>query len=754
MTAIADEPSRRAKTAWGLTYPLPMTIGDFVCSRVKPKSPHAGETMTTSALNISQNYLRRLSRRFSRVVDRYQPSEATLLIITAIAIGIVTGLAAVVFIRLIDLVTRLSFGGLPGWMPALGRGWLIVIPVLGGLVGGPIIAFFASEAKGHGVPEVMQALVLEGGRIRPRVALAKIAASSICIGTGGSAGREGPIVQVGSTFGSVTGQLLRLSEARIRNLVACGAAAGIAATFNAPIAGVAFAIEVLVGDLSVSLLSNVVIAAVTASVISQIFLGSDPAFLVPTYGLNSPLELFLYAILGFLTAYVGIAFIRVLYKAEDLFDGWKRMPMWAKPAVGALLLGVLGFAYPPVLARLGLAPDLAGLGWPLFPHNIPHVFGGGFPTIEASLRGPLPLLLLGSLVVLKMLATAFTLGSGNSGGVFAPSLFMGAMLGGFFGVVMNMLFPTIAVHPGAYALAGMAGVFVGAARAPLTAMLIAFEMSNDYKVILPLMVVTIISVWVAHRRYPESIYTLKLVRRGLRLRYGRDVDILDAVRVREIMDTDPPTVPETISLQELQEYFDRTHHHGTLVLDKEGRLVGIITLQDLARSKKRENWETLPVSACMTRTLVTARPDESIGDALQRIAARDIGRIPVVASDDPQKLLGILRRQDIIRAYRLGIVHRKLEADRVTQWRASKTAGVEFLELQVQEGAPVANKRVAELELPPGVLLTTIRHDTERHLLHGDDVLNVGDVVLALAEPEHAAELRRLFSRPEPRPQD
>lgn len=692
-----------------------------------------------------QTRMRRLSRTLSRLVDRYQPSETTILLITAILIGIVTGLAAVLFIDLIGWITSFSFGTIPNALPALGRWWLLLIPIIGSLISGPIIAFFAHEAKGHGVPEVMQALVLRGGRIRPRVAVAKVIASSVCIGTGGSAGREGPIVQVGSTFGSVMGQLLRLSDARISNLVACGAAAGIAATFNAPIAGVAFAIEILSGDLGISLLSNVVISALTASVVSRIFLGSEAAFLVPSYALNSPVELIFYAILGLLSAYVGIAFIRVLYATEDLFDDWKQAPMWLKPAIGAAILGLLGLSYPLLFKLAGVDPELVSFGFPLINH-MPQIFGTGFSTIEAALTGPLPWILLVSLIVLKMLATALTLGSGNSGGVFAPALFMGALLGGLFGILVNQLFPAIAIHPGAYALAGMAGVFVGAARAPLTAILIAFEMSNDYQVILPLMIVTIISVVVAHHHFPESIYTLKLARRGLRLRFGRDIDVLDRVLVGEIMDTDPPTVAADLTVAGLEEYFAETHHHGAVVLDEDQRLVGIITLQDLRRAKQRPGWAETPVRSYMTKTILSARPGESIGLALQRMAARDVGRMPVVDPDDPQQVVGIIRRQAVIRAYRLGIVHRQQLYDRASQQRTSADSGVEFLELQVAINSQVAGKHVSDLALPSDILLTTRRHGARRHLLHGDDVLEAGDIVMALAEPDKAELLRKMFS--------
>ncbi len=694
-----------------------------------------------------QPWMRRWSRRFTHLVDKYQPSETTILLILSIIIGVVTGFAAVLFIDLIDWITNFSFGTIPEAVASLGRWWIIIIPVVGSLISGPIIAFFASEAKGHGVPEVMQAMVLEGGRIRPRVAVAKIAASSVCIGTGGSAGREGPIVQVGSTFGSTLGQLFRMSDRRIRNLVACGAAAGIAATFNAPVAGVAFAIEVLAGDLAISVVSNVVIAAVTAAVVSQAFLGSEPAFHIPTYAMKNPVEILFYVVLGLLSGVMGVAFIKTLYGMEDVFDNWKRMPMWVRPAIGALLLGVVGFVYPPMLAKLGIDPVLAHVGLPVI-RNIPHIFGAGFDTIEAALTGPLPWIFLISLLFLKLLATALTLGSGNSGGVFAPALFMGAMLGGFFGLAVDMAFPQFAINPGAYALAGMAAVFVGAARAPLTAILIAFEMSNDYKVILPLMAATIIALVVAHRIHPESIYTLKLARRGLRLRFGKDVDVLDGVMVSEVMTKNPPTITENATMKELEAYFMHTHHHGVMVVNDKGELSGVITLQDLDRClSNREDCRDLKVKDVMVTSMLVAYPDESIGDALHRMAARDVGRMPVVERNDPQKLLGAVRRNDIARAYQRGILRRDALSERANLLRASRSGGTEFLELRVEPGSSAAGKQVKDLTLPEGVLLTTRFHENEHHLLHGNDVLSPGDVVLALVEPGYVDAVKALFRK-------
>jgi len=391
--------------------------------------------------------------RLPQLLDRLQPSETAVLLGTAIVVGAGTGLGAVLFIELISLIQRSFFEGGPGLLGTGAGRWLIVaIPALGGLLAGPLIAFFAQEAKGHGVPEVMQAIALRGGRIRPRVVVAKIIASALCIGSGGSAGREGPIVQVGAALGSTLGQGLRFSEARIRNLVACGAAAGIAATFNAPIAGVIFAMEIILGELHLGDLGNVVVSAVTASTLARVFLGERPAFVIPRYGMQSPWEVLLYALLGILAALAAVGFIRLLYWFEDRFDAW-RFPQALKPVVGGLLLGALAYFYPVVLG-MGLVPaSEAAAGLPLSA-NMPHVFGSGFAVIEGALLGELSFGLLLALALLKPLATSLTLGSGNSGGVFAPALFTGAALGGAFGRVVERLMPGATAGPGAFAVVG------------------------------------------------------------------------------------------------------------------------------------------------------------------------------------------------------------------------------------------------------------------------------------------------------------
>ena len=512
-----------------------------------------------------------ISLKTPHFLDRFQPSEKAVLIGTAVVVGVGTGFGAVGFIKLIGLIQRTFFNGGEQVFPFLGGALIIIIPMIGGLLAGPIISFFASEAKGHGVPEVMQAIALRGGRIRPRVVVAKILASSLCIGSGGSAGREGPIVQVGAALGSSLGQWLRLSDNRIRNLVACGAAAGIAATFNAPIAGVIFAMEIILGELHLGDLGNVVISAVTASTIARIFLGEQPAFAVTAdYGMGAPWEIFLYVLLGALAAFAAVGFTRMLYWFEDKFDGW-RFPDALKPAVGGLLLGLLAFVFGIFVVN---GPTLSS------DNNIPYIFGAGFGVIESSLKGNFPFWLLFVLVILKPLATSLTLGSGNSGGVFAPGLFTGAVLGGALGKLLEIILPGASINSGAFAIAGMAAVFAGAARAPFTAILIVFEMTDDYRMIIPLMAAVVTTLVISERLMKESIYTLKLARRGIRIQRGRDVDVMESVHVHEVMVKEPIVVSVDLPITILAEKFIETGRHGFPVIDEHNQLFGVVSLED------------------------------------------------------------------------------------------------------------------------------------------------------------------------------
>lgn len=567
-----------------------------------------------------------------RLLGRFWSSETAVMTTAAMLVGLGAGFGAVVFRWLIAFFSGLAFGQLQSSLSFMGDYSIALVPAIGGLIVGPLIYFFAQEARGHGVPEVMEAVTLRGGRIRPIVALIKSLASSICIGTGGSVGREGPIVQIGSALGSTLGQLLRRRDSDIRTLVACGAAGGIAGTFNAPIAGVIFALEVILRELSVKSFSMVVISAVIAGEVGHIVLGNFAAFDVPSYALASPWELPFYGLLGILAALAGLVFMSTLYKLEDVFDAWK-MPDYVKPGFGGLALGILAL-------------------FTAYTAGFPAVFGVGYETIEEALAGRLTTTVMIGLVFAKVVATSLTLGSGGSGGVFAPSLFVGAVLGGAFGSLVHAWLPDLTGSPGAYALVGMAAVFAGVARAPITAIIILFEMTQDYYIILPLMLSTGVATLVSWQLQPHSIYTLKLVRRGIDIDQHKVQNLMRSIRAEQAMTPLSQLVsvrPDT-SFEALTGLFRSTHSHGFAVLDGKDDLSGIVALSDLEEAL-RNGKKTGTVREICTTQPVTAFPDEPLENVVHRIERHEIGRIPVVHRVYPRRLLGMIHRADVIHAY-------------------------------------------------------------------------------------------------------
>ncbi len=712
-----------------------------------PDYPAFGERKKGKVYRI-ETYHRIMSPRsttLSSFLDKLAPPQGITLIILAIIIGATTGLAAVFFIKLIHGIQYFCYAYLPNLIPPLGIWAYLIIPVIGGLLVGPLI-LFAHEAKGHGVPEVMQALILHGGRIRARVAAAKILASALCIGTGGSAGREGPIVQVGSALGSSIGQILHLSDERIRNMVACGAAAGIAATFNAPIAGVIFAIEVLMSGLQVSAFGNVVIAAVSSSIVSRIFLGARPAFEVPIYSMVSPLSILLYLALGLLAAIVGIMFIRMLDFSERLFDGWD-FPQILKPAVGAFGLGIIGITYM-FIPGIGVPASVhAQMENPIL-QTLPHMYGSGFGFIETALQGSGGLWILLLLVFLKPLATSFTLGSGNSGGVFAPSLFIGAMFGGAMGHLFEIWFPSISGGAGAYALVGMAAVFSATARAPLTAMLIVFEMSNDYLIILPLMVAGVTACYFAQWLHPESIYTLKLSKRGIRFSEGRDMDIMQGVSVSEVMKLNPVTIHKDKPLSELMALFQESNILGFPVMKDYSKLYGIVTLQDLHKLQLKDDFSArgMTVENVAIETPITVFPDEPIWVAIQKMAPRDLARLPVIDRDGSGTLLGVISRSDILRAYDVGIVRKQRGQIVEGQLSLRNLKENGFVEFVLKEEDNCNRALVMDLPLPQTVNLVSIKRGDSIIIPRGHTRLMAGDVITVFGRLEDVNNLQDLLN--------
>ena len=561
--------------------------------------------------------------------------------VLAAIVGLAGGFGAIGFRYLIRVFQAVSYGSdgnlleLASSTPWYFRIW---IPALGGLVVGPVVYFLAREAKGHGVPEVMEAVTLRSGMIRKRVVLVKSLVSAVCIGTGGSVGREGPIVQIGSAIGSGIGQVLRLSAERIRTLVGCGAAAGIAATFNAPIAGCMFALEIILGDFGLATFSPIVISSVAATAVSRHFLGDSPAFIVHAYRLISAWELPLYVILGFFCALVAVTFTTLLYRAEDMFDNLK-IPEYLKPVLGGLMLGSMGLLFP-------------------------HILGVGYPAIDLSLMQKLSWWVMFLLVVFKILSTSITIGSGGSGGIFAPSLFVGAMAGGFFGTVVHHIFPEVTATPGAYSIVGMGAVVSGTTHGPISAILILFEMTGDYKIILPLMIACIIGCLASGQLLEDSIYTLKLARRGVNIRAGKEVNVLKSISVKDVMNPEVETIPENITLGRLAEKMSKSKNNSFPVVDEEGNLTGILSFFDYRDVVFDENLKDLVVAKDIaTRNVVTVSLDDNLYNAMEKITSKDFSILPVVSPSTQSQLLGVLTRRDIIGAYNKAVIKKSIVHD-------------------------------------------------------------------------------------------
>ena len=565
---------------------------------------------------------RRAAMPFRRFRTRREPQA---LVFSGMAVGAGAAFAGIGFRELLNGCTYLFSEVLgPAINSFLGSPGLVLLPALGGLVVGLLTYGWARGARGPGVPEVIAAVARRGGRMPVRSTVARVLCAAISIGSGGSLGRHGPTVRCGALIGSLCGRLLKMSDERTRTLVGCGAAGGIAATFNAPIAGVFFALEVILGEFTARSFGVVVIASVTAAAIGRGIFGDAPAFTVPPYELVHPSEFVLYALLGVVGGVIGVILTHVIYRFQDLFAAVP-VPDYLRPVLGGLLLGVLGYFLPQVL-------------------------GIGYPVIDQALGEGIGLRLLAVLIVAKVLAVALTLGSGGAGGIFAPALFIGGLLGTAFGLAAQTLLPGLTAPPGAYALVGMGAVFAGTVRAPITSVLIMFELTGTYAIILPLMAAVVISTQVSEALSKDTIYTLKLRRQGISLDVGRDVDLLKNIQVRDAMTPEVPRIEHGITVQAASAHITRSRSPVLVVVDPAGALFGMVSAHDL-RDALRDGKGELTLAEIATRDLLTVYPDENLNQAIHRMGILDLAQLPVVERADRRSVVGMLRRSDIFHTY-------------------------------------------------------------------------------------------------------
>jgi CIC family chloride channel protein len=632
------------------------------------------------------------------------PGNVTAMMVVAGFVGAGAGLGAVILIEsidaIVDLVTRFDdVVPVPHLIP------LVVIPAAL-MASWWLTKTFAPEAAGHGVPQILAAITVAGGNIRWVVGPLKVIASAITIGAGGTAGREGPIAQIGAGLGSFVGQRLRLPESDLISLVAAGAGAGIAATFNAPIAGMFFAMEVVLGSFSVRHLHTVVVATVAGAVVSHSILGEGLTFNITGHSLGHPTELFLYGVLGLLTVAGGLVLLWSL-------DFWEEKPRlllgWRRPLLVSFAVAI------PVT----LFPDIAGTG---------QAFIGKILNGQVGIAWWMLLIL----ALLKPIATGATFGARGSGGIFMPSLFIGAAIGSGFAHVLVSVWNFSTLRPEAFALVGMAAAFTAVARAPLTAILIVFEVTGDYGLVLPLMVAAAVAMLVAPRLYPDSAYTKPLARMGIRVTRGGEIDLLDTVMVGDAMTVDSMAVAAHTSLAELQGMLDRGRHHGLPVVDSEGRLVGVITVTDVLRAGGPS--DQVIVRDAMTPKPVTVTPTTPASEALERMAALGVGRIPVVDDGDTRHLVGMFRREDAVKAYHRARGAAVRQAAEREHLRLRTRVGSHFFDFIVPERSMAVGRQVKEIPWPEGCLAVSVVREGEVLVAQGSTVVRAGDRITCFGD--------------------
>ena len=535
-------------------------------------------------------------------------------------------------------------------------------------------------------------------------------ATALTVGLGGSVGREGPIVQIGATIGSSIARHTGLGEDRVRSLVAAGAGAAIGASFNAPIAGMFFAIEVILGNFAIRHLNAVVVASVAAAVTTRSIVGEELILRAPgSPGLGDPRELLLYALLGLAAVAVGWVFLRVMAGVHTLRH---RGPGWLRPVLLGLAVGGIGW----------VEPDILGTGQDVVRHFVSALDAGDVVWWSAL-----------ALVGYKVVATSLTLGAGGFGGVFMPSLFIGAALGAGLATLLAPAWGFSQLRPGTFAIVGMAATFSAVARAPLTSILIVFEITGDYNLVLPLMLAASLATFVGDRVHRDSVYAMALARRGIRLRPRGEMDLLDTVRVSEVAAPAGQVADPGMTTAQVQGLLDRHRHRSLPVVDN-GRLVGVITVSDITRTGGPSDQVT--AADVMTPRPVTVTPDSPVSEALERMAGLGVGSLPVVAADDSRRLVGLFRREEAVAAYHRALgreVHHELRRERL---RARTHPDAAFHDLEIPPGSVADGRAVRDLPLPAECTIVSVRRGAGIAVPHGETRLQAGDVITVFAAKE------------------
>lgn len=586
--------------------------------------------MTGGAL--SEHTYNRWDSFLKKLLLRFQIQESSFLVVTAVAVGVLGSWASIGFERAIHYGSE-AIAELESFLDCQGPAyrWLFPLaPALGGLIVG-LMYKLNPRARGNDIPHVMLSVAKHGSLIRFRDTLLKTAASIITIASGGSAGPEGPMVVIGSGIGSRVGRSLNFSSNRLAILVACGAAAALSAIFNAPIAGVMFALEEILGSFSVATLAPVVISSVVSSAITRATLGDHPAFAVPHYEIVSQWHLVHYSLLGVFCALLSVVFIKMLYGTETVFSRMRRIPAVLRPALGGLIVGIIGL-------------------------KLPGVLGIGYNGIKAALFGQLGLELMIALLAVKLLSTSISLGSGGSGGVFAPLLFTGAMAGGIFGWLfdthLSLSGGSAGIEMGAYALVGASAMLAGCGHAPLTAIMMVFELTNDYRLILPIMIASVVSLLVSRRLNRDSIYTTRLTRMGEKVYHGADLSTLNRITVDQVYNRQPDLVTEEMDLTKILSLLKSSRYNDLPVTDRAGRFLGMISFQDLRTTLMESDLAPLILARDVLREDIPAvHPEDTLLHALNRFGIHDLDHLPVVDSADSGRLLGLLSRSDVMTRY-------------------------------------------------------------------------------------------------------